>query len=387
MTAILAKIFIKDYKNPQNPGVRLSYGVLCGVFGVFLNAILFGGKIILGLLSRSTGLLADAFNNLFDAAGAVVSLFGFRLASRAPDSEHPFGHGRSEHVGGLIVAVITIVVAVELIRSSIEKIISSSPAEAIAFVPVFLIISIAVKFYMFVYNRRLGKKISSPALAATARDSLSDCAATILVLASSLLWSRAQIDIDGAAGVAVGLFILYNGIKSAKEAISPLLGEAPNPKMVSEVEKLVMSYEDILGVHDLLVHDYGSGRLVISLHAEVPADGNLLHLHDTIDNIELHLKTELNCLAVIHMDPVMNNDPKTLALKSKFEKFLALTWENVSLHDFRIVEGPTHTNIIFDVLTPFNFALSDESLRANISDFATTIGGGRYFTIIEVDKC
>lgn len=385
MVALLAKLFIKNNQDIKNPGVRQAYGVLCGALGIGLNLLLFAGKFTAGFLSHSIAVTADAFNNLSDAGSSIITLIGFRMAGQKPDPDHPFGHGRIEYISGLLVAVIILLMGFELLQSSAAKILHP---EDLTFSPVVLIIlaaSILVKCYMYLYNRRLGKKLESTAMLATAADSLSDTLATVLVLASTLTAHFTSLSIDGWCGVLVGLFICWTGFNAAKDTISPLLGQAPDREFVRQVNEIVMSHEDVLGIHDLIVHNYGPGRILISLHAEVPADGNILTLHDMIDRIEHQLRDTLDCHAVIHMDPVCVNDEETNRLKSMVKAYLEEISPRLTMHDFRIVAGPTHTNLIFDVAAPYDFPLQDDELVQAVSQRIQQ-ENPHFCAVIEVDK-
>ncbi|MGN1203864.1 MAG: cation diffusion facilitator family transporter [Lachnospiraceae bacterium] len=385
MVTLLSRIFIKNRDEVSSPKVRQAYGVLSGAVGIFLNLLLFTGKFFAGLFSNSIAITADAFNNLSDAASSVITLIGFKLAGQKPDPDHPYGHGRIEYLAGLMVSAAILIMAFELIKGSVEKLIH--PAETV-FHPVIvicLVLSILVKCYMYFYNRSISRKISSEAMMATAKDSLSDTLSTTVVLLTTLIAYFFHIELDGYCGILVGIFIFYTGLSAAKDTVNPLLGTAPDPEFVKSINEIVCSYEDVLGLHDLMVHNYGPGRVIISLHAEVPADGDILALHDTIDNIERRLQDELHCEAVIHMDPICIHDPEVNALKEKVKNILSEIDERLSLHDFRTVKGPTHTNIIFDVVKPYNLALSDEALRQMITEKIAAIDE-KYFAVIQIDQ-
>lgn len=385
MITFLSHIFIKDMEDVTNPKVRQSYGTLCGAVGILLNILLFAGKFIAGTISHSIAITADAFNNLSDAGSSIITLIGFRMAGQKPDSDHPFGHGRIEYISGLLVAVIIILMAYELFETSIQKIFNPEPLTFSPLVVTILIISILVKCYMAFYNRKVGHKINSSAMFAIAKDSLSDTIATSVVLIATLVSHFTQIQIDACCGVMVALFIFYAGYSAAKDTISPLLGQAPDPEFVQQINDIVMSYEGIIGLHDLIVHNYGPGRVLISLHAEVPADGDILTLHDMIDLIEHHLRSALHCEAVIHMDPVCVGDKETERLKGLVLGYLAEIDETITLHDFRIVIGPTHTNVIFDVVVPYKFKYSDSELVTIISNRILQ-ENPNHFAVIDVDK-
>ena len=386
MITLLSRLFIKDNKNYTLPDVRRSYGVLCGGVGIFLNILLFIGKLIAGTVAASVSITADAFNNLSDAGSSIVTLLGFRLASLKPDREHPYGHGRLEYVSGLIVAMIIILMGFELMLSSVKRIIDPEATEFSWLAVGILAASILVKAYMFIYNRATAKKIDSVAMKATATDSLTDCIATFAALLSLLAGRFFGWQIDGWAGAIVSLFVLWSGISAARETISPLLGQPPEEELVDEIGRMVTSHEEVLGIHDLMVHDYGPGRMMISLHAEVPAEGDVLELHDIIDNIERELNERFNCVAVVHMDPVLSNDETTIKLKAETERILQGVSPVLRLHDFRVVAGPTHTNLIFDVVVPYKFPKSFEEITAEINRGLDKLEGGNYFAVIDYDR-
>lgn len=385
MVQLLARYFIKNYEQTESPSVRQSYGVLCGSVGIGFNILLFIGKFLAGLISNSIAITADAFNNLSDAGSSLITLIGFKMAGQKPDTEHPFGHGRIEYLTGLLVSLLILLMGVELIKSSVSKILYPEVTECTPVVAGILIVSILVKLYMYLYNRSTGRKIDSAAMMATAADSLSDMLSTSVVLIATLIGKFTGLQIDGWCGLLVGIFILYAGFSAAKDTISPLLGQPPQKEFVEKIESIVQSYPQVLGIHDLIVHDYGPGRVMISLHAEVPASGDMLHLHDTIDNIERQLHRELHCDAVIHMDPVMNDDEETQELKKQVTCCLHELDKSLNLHDFRIVKGPTHTNIIFDILVPFKFQLSDAEISRFMEEKIHSISAS-YYAVINIDK-
>ena len=384
MISILAKRFIKDYNNMKSPHVRHSYGMLCGIVGIVLNILLFAGKFLAGTISHSIAITADAINNLSDAGSSFITLAGFKLASQKPDPDHPYGHGRIEYLSGLFVSLLIILMAVELIKTSFNKIIHPTETTISPLVIVILVVSILVKFYMSVYNSKVGKQIDSAALLATAADSRGDMLATLLVLISSAVAYFFGIQIDGYCGLLVGLFILYAGFNAAKDTINPLLGKAPDKEYVEKIEEIVTSHDLILGIHDMMIHDYGPGRVVVSLHAEVPSDGDILEMHDLIDHIEHDLSEMCNCEAVIHMDPISVNDPETAELKEKIRSIITSIDENLQFHDFRIVKGPTHTNLLFDVLVPYKFPIKDSELIVMIDRKVKELNP-TYFIVVKVD--
>lgn len=365
---------------------RSFYGKLCGAVGIFLNLILFAGKLTAGLISSSIAITADAFNNLSDAGSSVVSLVSFRLSEQKPDAEHPYGHGRVEYIAGLIISGVILVMAYELIKESVGKILHPAATNWSPVVLVILISSILVKCYMAFYNSRIGKRIDSATLRATAADSLSDCLATTAVLIATLLEHFFSWKLDGWFGILVGIFILIAGFKAAKETVDPLLGAPPEPEFVKSVEDIVIGFDpSILGLHDLIVHDYGPGRRIISLHAEVPAEGDILAIHDVVDNLEYTISTKLSCLATIHMDPVVTNDPHVDSLKAQVKEIITGIDSELSMHDFRVVIGPTHTNLIFDIVLPFRLSEKSDDIKKTIMDEVGSRIGRNYFCVINVD--
>lgn len=386
MVSVLAGLFIKNKEDVKNPQVRQKYGMLCGVVGILLNVLLFTGKFLAGTISKSISITADAFNNLSDAGSSVITLIGFRMSGAEPDVDHPFGHGRIEYVSGLIVSGAILIMAFELIKSSVEKIIHPEPVEFSMVAVGILIVSICVKLYMAYYNDSIGKKIESAAMGATATDSLSDSCATTVVLIAAIVGKLTGLQIDGYCGVLVGIFIFYVGISAARDTLNPLLGQPPEEAFVEQIEELVLKHSEVSGIHDLVVHDYGPGRMMISLHAEVPADGDILKLHDVIDNIEHELRNQLKCEAVIHMDPVVTGDEQVNKLKVQVHELLKEIDEKISMHDFRVVMGPSHTNLIFDIVVPFGYKMKDEELTELIQMKTEEKIGKNHFTVIEVDK-
>lgn len=385
MVNILVHLFMKDAKNYKNPETRKAYGVLCGSVGIFLNIFLFAFKLLAGTLSKSIAITADAINNLSDAGSSVITLLGFKMAGQKPDPDHPFGHGRIEYLSGLFVSIAILIMAYELIVSSIQKIIHPVAPNSSPLVLLILVVSIGVKIYMAFYNHSIGKKIDSAAMLATATDSLSDTLATTVVLISTIFTMLTKINIDGYCGVLVGLFIFYAGFNAAKETISPLLGQPPEKEFVKQIETITLASPHVLGLHDLIVHDYGPGRVMISLHAEVPASGNILDLHDEIDNLEKKLGSELQCEAVIHMDPIMNDDEETIRLKNSVTNIIRKYDEKISIHDFRIVKGTTHTNLIFDMLLPMDYKIADSEI-ADIISMKISEAFPNHFCVIQVDR-
>ena len=384
MIKLLIRFFILNSEQTDAPEVREKYGILSGIVGIFFNILLFSLKFLAGLLSGAISIIADAFNNLSDAGSSIITMIGFRISTQEADSAHPFGHGRSEYIAGLIVSIIILIMAFELIHSSFMKILHPEPVSFTPIVLLILAVSILVKLYMYCYNTYISKKIASTALRATATDSFSDCLATSAVLLAMLVSHFLSVNIDGYCGILVGLFILWGGIQAARDTISPLLGQAPDPKFIQNIKSIVAQYPEVLGTHDLIVHDYGPGRRMISLHAEVPAKGDILKLHDTIDNIERRLQKELCCSAVIHMDPIMNDDAETLECQELVKGILAEIDPALSLHDFRIVKGPTHTNLIFDLVVPYQTPYSIDALKDAVKRKLQE-KNAQYFAVIQID--
>ena len=386
MVAVLAKMMGLEDLSPDKR--RSAYGKLCGTVGIVLNVMLFLGKFFAGMLSGSIAITADAFNNLSDAGSSLVTLLGFKLADQKPDSDHPFGHGRMEYLSGLVVSAVILMMGFELVKDSIDKILHPTGVNFSAIVLVILVASILGKCYMALYNYHYGKRFESSTLRATAVDSLSDCVSTTVVLIATIVGHYTNVQIDGFCGIAVGILIFVAGINAARETLSPLLGEAPDPEFVDKIEETVLAFQpdSIIGIHDLIVHDYGPGRRVISLHAEVPAEGNMMSLHDVIDNLEMKLRDELGCLTTIHMDPVVTTDERVTDLKERCIELVKGIGDKLTLHDFRVVFGDTHTNMIFDVVVPFDFYLSDLETIKMIQEKVWQNIGKNYFVVITIDK-
>ncbi len=383
MIKLLTKIFAKDNKKSEE--LRQTYGMICSAAGIGLNILLFIIKFVAGSLSGAISVTADAFNNLSDSGSSLITMFGFRLASKKPDPGHPFGHGRIEYLSGIAVSILIVLMGFELLTSSVDKIINPVTPEINITVFIILVVSIAVKFYMFLYNRKYGKLCNSQAMKATATDCLSDMLSTSVVFISMLITYFTSVNIDAYCGLLVAVFILFAGLKSAYETVGPLLGQPPEPEFVKNIEQIVMSSKNVIGVHDLIVHDYGPGRRMISLHAEVPATGDILDIHDEIDNLERELSDKLGCMAVIHMDPIQTDNETVNRLKEVAQKACTEVLDGMKLHDFRIVEGSTHTNLIFDVVVPHGLKLSDGEIKAMIDEKIKAVDK-KLFTVITVDK-
>ena len=383
MISLLARLFIKQSGDEQ--AVRKAYGILCGAGGIGFNVLLFIGKFFAGTLAGSIAITADAFNNLSDAGSSFVTLLGFQMAGQKPDSEHPFGHGRIEYLSGLAVSMLILLMGVELAKSSLQKILHPEPVDSSPVVIAILCVSIAVKLYMFSYNRRLGRKLNSSAMEATSMDSLSDSAATLAVLIATLVGHFTGLMIDGWCGILVAAFILWSGFNAAKDTLDPLLGTPPTREFVTQIRDIVMAHKSILGIHDLIVHDYGPGRVMISVHAEVSASENVLELHDEIDNVEKELREKLGCEAVIHMDPIVTDDGITEETRQRVAALVRCIDDEITIHDFRMVAGPTHTNVIFDAVVPFHFRLTDAEVREKIETAVRTLDGN-YYAVVNVER-
>lgn len=384
MIELLARWFIPHRDNTADGAVRRAYGTLCGAVGIGLNVLLFIGKFFAGQLSGSIAVTADAFNNLSDAGSSAVTLLGFRLAGKKPDPDHPFGHGRIEYISGLIVAGLILLMGVELAKSSFDKILHPEEVTFSALALVILAVSVAVKLYMWHYNRRIGGKIRSAAMEATASDSLSDAAATSAVLLAMLIGRWTGLAVDGYVGMVVALFILFSAYKAAKETLSPLLGQAPDPELVQHIRDIVEEHDTVVGIHDLVVHDYGPGRQMVSLHAEVPASGDILQLHDVIDNIERELHEKLHVQAVIHMDPIVTDDETVDALRRQVAELVRQVESRMTVHDLRVIRGTTHTNLVFDAVLPLDAAITPAEAGRRIREKVAELDGD-YYAVVTVE--
>lgn len=366
---------------------RSIYGMVCGFVGIFFNIILFVGKLLAGIITSSISITADALNNLSDAGSSIVTLAGFKLAAQKPDSKHPYGHGRIEYLAGLAVAAVILIMGFELFRDSIGKVLHPQDTEFSYVVIFILLASILVKCYMAYYNYSIGKEIDSAAVRAAATDSMSDCIATGAVLVTTVLNHLYGWQLDGYCGILVSLFIMYSGIQAARDSVDPLLGIEPDEEFLQQIEDISLSFdENIVGIHDLMVHDYGPGRKIISLHAEVPADSNMIQIHDVIDNLEKKLSKDLGCMATIHMDPVAVNDPEVKELKHQVADLVKEVLDAITIHDFRVVKGDTHTNLIFDMVVPFSCKCTDREMADMVADKIKEKLGNNYYAVIDVDR-
>ena len=362
---------------------RQKAGVAAGIMGIVLNLLLFSFKLAGGLLTKSTAIIADAFNNLSDMGSSVITFIGFKMAGKPADRDHPFGHGRLEYLAGLLVSFFIIIMGFELAKQSFGKIFRPVPVKFSVFALVTLGVSVLVKLFMFFINNELAEKINSETLKITARDSLNDCIATSAVLLGTAISFFTTVNLDGYLGLGVSLFIMYSGVKSALDTINPMLGEAPDPHLVQTVKNEVLKDERILGIHDLIIHNYGPNKILMSLHAEVDSKGDVLELHDLIDSVEKELKQKFNCEAVIHMDPVVTDDVEANQIKNNVTEIVKSIDARLSIHDFRMTDGITHKNLIFDMVVPFDLNLPDNTLIEMIEQ---KLEGGTYYLSINIDR-
>lgn len=386
MTQFLIKTFVKDYQNTNNKDVRHRYGILGSIVGIVCNLILFIVKILIGMVLKSVSVTADAFNNLSDSGSAIVTLIGFKLSSKPADVNHPFGHGRFEYISGFIVAFIIMLVGIEFLKTSVDKIINPQDLNFNIISIIILLISIIVKLWLSIFNKDLGKRINSTAMEATSMDSLGDVLATSATIISVLVFAITKVNIDGYIGVLVAFIVLYAGFKIAKDTLEPLIGVGIDPKIAQSIHNKVMSYEGILGMHDLIVHNYGPGKSMASLHAEVPSNVDIETSHEIIDKIEREVLQELGVFLVIHMDPVAVNNEKTLAIRTSIENIVKALDNNLTLHDFRIVDGKNQINIIFDLVVPRSYTKNQkQNIEEQIKNLAKVVDN-KYNCVICVEN-
>jgi len=385
MTEMLLRLFVKNHEQTESPAVRSAIGKLSGALGIACNALLFAGKLAVGTLSGSLAITADAMNNLSDAASSIVTLLGFKLAEKPADADHPYGHARYEYLSALAVAAMIVVIGFELCKSSVEKILNPSEVTFSPVTAAVLLASIAVKLWLAAMNRKLGKRIRSSALAATAADSRNDCLATGAVLLAAVIQYFTRWNMDGFMGLGVGLFILYSGAMLARETVSPLLGEATSPELRELIVDYVNSNPHVLGYHDLMVHDYGPGQRFASLHVEMDQRKNPLECHEIIDDMERECLESHNIHLVIHYDPVVTDDPELTRLRSRTVQLLQEIDPRLNLHDFRMVRGSGHTNLIFDVTLPGELESRRREIQATLEDTLSAEEGTRFYTVITFD--
>ncbi len=388
MTHLLSRWFVRDYKNTSDPRVRASYGLMSSIVGILVNLLLFAGKLTIGLVFASVSITADAFNNLSDAGSSLISLVTFRIASKPADRDHPYGHARIEYASSLIVACIILVIGFQLARDSIASIFSDEIKKQLEIIGIVVLsISILGKLWLFIFYRTIGKKINSGVLTATATDSLSDTISTTAVLICAIIiriFPNLAI-LDGIVGACVALFIMFAGIKILRENINFIMGEAPIDEVITSIKSVVSQYPDARGIHDMLVHNYGPGHIIASLHIEVDGSKDIFELHDVIDNIERHIREELHIECTIHMDPIVCDDPIVDDLKRKTIEAARMIDERLNIHDFRYVLGTTHHNLIFDVAVPFEIKMTDKEVTEAISEKIKEYND-TYFCVITIDR-
>lgn len=387
MTEFLIRHFVKNHDQTQDAAVRTAYGNLSGIVGIICNLLLCTAKLIVGTLCGSIAITADGLNNISDASSSVITLIGFRLSAKPADDEHPFGHARIEYITGLAVAVMIVVIGFELARSSLDKIMHPSAVEFTTVTAFVLIASVLVKLWMSAFNRKISKKIDSRTIEATALDSRNDAVSTTVVLIAGVISALTHIELDGWMGLAVALFILWSGIGVMKDTLSPLLGEAPDEELTRYIRDKVMRYEGVLGIHDLMVHDYGPGRRFASVHVEMAAESDVLKNHDIIDNIERDFKEHDQIDLVIHFDPVMTTDPVVTKARKGIKNVVKSVSPELTMHDFRMVRGDTHTNLIFDVVVPHGFDMKDSDIQKKIQNEVDkgSNSGTKYYTVVTIE--
>ena len=386
MTDLLLRLFVKDKDNPSDPAVRAAVGSLSGTVGIVCNLLLFVGKLLVGMFAASVSITADALNNLSDATSSIVTLMGFKLAEKPADEHHPYGHARYEYLSGLAVAAMIIVIGFELAKTSVEKILNPTAVEFSFATAAVLLGSIAVKFWLAAFNTRLGNMIHSSALAATAQDSRNDCLATGAVLVAGVAEQFTNLYIDGWMGLAVALFILWSGWNLARETISPLLGEATDPQLKALIVDYITSNPKVLGIHDLMVHDYGPGQRFASLHVEMDRDEDPLLCHEIIDDMERECYESHGIHLVIHYDPVVTNDPELDRMRTLVAAILRVKDDRLSIHDFRMVPGTGHTNLIFDMALPCDLFGQEKAIKSALEAALNDLGEGTYYTVITFDQ-
>ena len=385
MTKLLLRLFVKEYHEPRKSKVRAAVGKLSGVVGIVSNILLFGLKLLVGTISGSVSITADAMNNLSDATSAIVTLVGFKLAEKPADEDHPYGHARYEYLSGLAVAAMIIVIGFELAKTSVQKIFDPTPVEFSVGVAIVLIGSIIVKLWLCLFNRKLGKHIESSALLATSADSRNDAISTSAVLVAALIELLTRWRIDGYMGLAVALFILYSGAMLAKDTISPLLGETASPELRELIVSVVTAQPKVLGYHDLMVHDYGPGQRFASMHVEMSVMDDPLECHELIDNLERECLKQHNVHLVLHYDPVVTGDAELERLKAVVEEILRQQDERITLHDFRIVRGKGHTNLVFDMALPAELMSQKKQIKKEMDAALAQKEPGTYYTVVTFD--
>lgn len=384
MHTILVKLFIRDSENIRNPQVRTAYGTLGSVAGIVTNILLAILKYVAGMLSGSISVTADAINNLSDAGASIISLVGVKLSAKPADKGHPYGHGRVEYISALAVAFLVLLMGIELFKSSVNKIINPVPVKFSIVSLCILIFSIFAKLWLGFFNKKLGKKINSAPMMAVMKDCFSDCLATSVAAIAIIVSAFSDINIDGYLGIIVACFIFIAGFNILKETMADLLGKPAEKEFVDEITNKILSYDKIVGVHDMIIHDYGPGRKFASAHAEVPSNENIMEIHDVIDLIERDILNEFGMIISIHMDPIIVDDEKINALRQMTSSLVVEMCEEMSIHDFRVVDGPTHTNLIFDLIIPHKYHMNNDEVRSEIENKLSKIDE-RYFAVITVE--
>ena len=386
MTDLLPRLFIRDHLNTENPKVRAAYGTLSGIVGIILNLLLFAGKFIAGTISGSIAVSADAFNNLSDAGSSIVSLVSFRIAAKPADRDHPFGHARIEYIASMIVSFLILLVGFEIVSDSVKKIVSRESTLIFSILAVVILgVSVLAKLWLALFNYRLGKKIGSEVMRATAVDSLSDTLSTFAVLVSTLIFRFSGVDIDAWVGLAVALFIFWAGIRILRETQNSLLGEAPVKEVTDAIAGIVSGYPAILGIHDMMIHSYGPGHTFASFHAEVDGAADVFESHDVIDEVERRICEELSIVCTVHMDPINTDDKLTAELREETAELVKEIDPRITVHDFRIVTGMTHTNLIFDVAVPFELKMTVSEIKDAVAEKIRT-RHENYSAVVTVDR-
>lgn len=384
MTNLLIKLFVKDNENPKDENVRPKYAMLSSITGIVVNLLLSIFKLVIGIVTNSMSIISDALNNFTDTGSSIVTMIGFKLSQKEVDNEHPWGHGRMEYITAFIVDILIILVGVELLQNSVDKIIHPVMPTVNCVVIFLLVVAILVKLWLFVFYSKIAKRIDSSAIKATAYDSISDCVSTFVVLFSSVISLIFGITIDGYVSILVAIFILITGVKALKETIDILLGSKPDKEFIDQISEFVKKYPMIAGIHDIMVHDYGPGRKIVSFHAEVPADANICEAHDIIDELEQDMLKEFKCITTIHMDPIVVNDAKINEAKASVEKIVKEINENYSIHDFRMTDGGKRINLIFDLVIPRDDKIDKDALRKEIIEKVKKIDS-KYYVVFTIE--
>lgn len=384
MTNLLIKLFVKDNENLKDENVRPKYAMLSSITGIVVNLLLSIFKLVIGIVTNSMSIISDALNNVTDTGSSIVTMIGFKLSQKEVDNEHPWGHGRMEYITAFIVDILIILVGVELLQNSVDKIIHPVMPTVNCVVIFLLVVAILVKLWLFVFYSKIAKRIDSSAIKATAYDSISDCVSTFVVLFSSVISLIFGITIDGYVSILVAIFILITGVKALKETIDILLGSKPDKEFIDQISEFVKKYPMIAGIHDIMVHDYGPGRKIVSFHAEVPADANICEAHDIIDELEQDMLKEFKCITTIHMDPIVVNDAKINEAKASVEKIVKEINENYSIHDFRMTDGGKRINLIFDLVIPRNDKIDKDALRKEIIEKVKKIDS-KYYVVFTIE--